>query len=131
LEFQPQDIETIHSASVTLNYLVKGLDRRITTLETNLVASQEKANAANSQVLEIRLLLQRLNDDFEDQKKQVEEKAKEDRQLIQNIRAGVALFMATSTICLLGTTLFPFLGNNNYKVHTETKQVKAIKSAKD
>jgi hypothetical protein len=131
LEFQPQDIETIHSVSVAQNYLIKGLDRRLTTLETNLVASQEKANAANSQVLEIKLLLQRLTDDFEDQNKQVEEKAKEDRQLIQNIRAGVALFMATSVICLVGTTLFPFVGNPNYRAPTEAKQVKVTKSARD
>jgi hypothetical protein len=131
LEFQPEDIQTIHSASVTLNYLVKGLDRRITTLETNLVASQEKANVASSQVLEIKLLLQRLADDFEDQNKQIEEKAKEDRQLIQNIRAGVALFMVTSTICLVGTTLFPLVVNNSLRIPTEVKQVKGIKSARD
>jgi hypothetical protein len=107
LEIQYQDLEAIRSASTTLHFLVVALDKRTSTIEAATAEHQKDFTALNTQLLEVKLLLQRLNADFEDQEAKMEERAKEARQLSQNLKGGIALFLSTSLLCFLGVSLFP------------------------
>jgi hypothetical protein len=107
LEIQYQDLEAIRSASTTLHFLVVALDKRTSTIEATAIEHQKDLVALNTQLLEIKLLLRRLDADFEEQEAKMEEREREARQLSQNLKGGIALFLSTSLLCFLGVSLFP------------------------
>jgi septal ring factor EnvC (AmiA/AmiB activator) len=109
LDIQPQDIQATSSATSALDYLVRSLEKRLTSIEAAQASSQDKLIDNNSQLIKLNFLLQQLQVEFEEQEKTAAERARESRQLIQNVKAGVILFAATSTLCALAAIVFPRL----------------------
>jgi hypothetical protein len=109
LDIEPQGTQTTNSTTPALDYLVRSLEKRLTSIEAAQTSAQDKLIDANSQFIKLNFLLQQLQVEFEEQEKTAAERARESRQLIQNVKAGVILFAATSILCALTAVVFPRL----------------------